>query len=30
MTNADLFQTVFNGLMATELWAKPERKMKDG
>ena len=24
MTNADLFRTVFNGLMATELWAKSE------
>ncbi len=24
MTNADLFRAVFNGLMATELWAKPE------
>ena len=24
MTNADLFLVVFNGLMATELWAKPE------
>ena len=24
MTNADMFRAVFNGLMATELWAKPE------
>lgn len=24
MTNADLFRAVFNGLTATELWAKPE------
>ena len=24
MTNADLFRAVFNGLMATEMWAKPE------
>ena len=24
MTNADLFLVVFHGLMATELWAKPE------
>ena len=24
MTNADMFRAVFNGLMATKLWAKPE------
>lgn len=24
MTNADLFRAVFDGLTATELWAKPE------
>lgn len=24
MTNADMFRAVFNGLMATELWSKPE------
>lgn len=26
MTNAELFQKVFGGLMATELWAMPEKE----